>query len=281
MLQNEFRVSNDSEYFIYTPSMVAHQMLFYPTIVGRSRYMPGYHLKRDNFSNYLFILVEEGSVQLHIKGRDYEAPTHSLILLDCYSSQEYGSTDGACVLWMHFDGSTSRQFYDHISQNLGIVSVPSDYEEIHHNLNTIYSLFREKQAVDENVTSRLIYDTLLRLISTNDVHTNTNSNIQRAILYVSEHFTEPISLQQLADVACLSPYYFTRSFRKETGMTPHQYILETRYRSAQFLLASTEQSVKEIALSTGFADESSFCASFRKRMGQTPSQYRAQVNREF
>lgn len=279
MLTTEFRVSKDSDYYIYTPSMTAHQLFYYPTIVGRFQYLPGYHLRRNNFGNYLFMLIEEGSMQIRIKDTDYTAPAHSLVLMDCYSLQEYGSKDGATVLWMHFDGSMVRPLYEHISQSQGCVSTPTDYERVYNNLYRVYSDIRERRPVNERLASIQIYDTLLSLISTLDVRTETYSSIKRAIIYISDHFTENIPLQTLADVACLSPYYFTRSFRKETGMTPHQYILETRFRSAEFLLSSTDRSIKEIALDVGFADESSFCASFRKHVGESPSKYRLRVGR--
>ena len=98
--------------------------------------------------------------------------------------------------------------------------------------------------------------------------------VQNAIAYISAHFSEPLQLQTLADQCSLSPYYFSRLFSKETGMTPHQYILETRIASARYYLSTTNLSVKEIAYLTGFTDESSLCSTFRKREGETPSSYR-------
>lgn len=277
MLTNEFRVSKDSDSYVYVPSVAAYQMLFYPTIVGRFRYLPGYHLKRKAFGNYLIILVEEGSIQVHIHGTEYTAPAHSLVFLDCYSTQEYGSLHGATVLWMHFEGATSRQFYEHVSQNLGNVFTPPDYHGIQEDLNAIYEDFHDSLPIDEVTNSRRIYDILLQMLPRHNVQNEAGSGIKRSIIYIKEHFAEDIPLQTLSDVACLSPYYFTRCFRKETGLTPHQYILETRIRSAQFLLSSTDRSVKEIALDVGFSDESGFCASFRRHTGETPSKYRARI----
>ena len=107
-----------------------------------------------------------------------------------------------------------------------------------------------------------------------DKEPSADAPLARAIAYIQEHFAEPISLDDLAAMASLSPYYFTRLFTRETGQTPHQYLLSVRINSARFLLKSSPLSVKKIGFACGFTSESSFSAAFRKRTGQTPGQYR-------
>ncbi|MGN1022594.1 MAG: helix-turn-helix domain-containing protein [Lachnospiraceae bacterium] len=274
MYSTETRVAPGSDYYVYTPSVTAHELLFYPLILGRFVYEPGYHLRRKNFGNFLLMLVEDGTMFVRT-GREMEkAPKKSAVLLDCYAAQEYGTKDGASVLWIHFDGPMARPFYEHILQNLGCVSLPEGYDNIHSAIGEIYADFQKGKPTDEFEESRRLYSVLTSLLSMHDVRADSTTGVKRAISYISEHFDEPLRLGTLAEVACLSPYYFSRLFRRTTGMTPHQYVLETRIRSAKFLLSSTERSVKEIAVDTGFPDESSFCACFRAKTGNTPSDYR-------
>ncbi len=97
---------------------------------------------------------------------------------------------------------------------------------------------------------------------------------------MNEHLTEPLTLDDLAARASLSPYYFTRLFKKETGFTPHEYLIAMRINSAKFLLKTTSASIKEICFLTGFASESSFCTTFKKWVNATPSSYREYISTE-
>ena len=93
------------------------------------------------------------------------------------------------------------------------------------------------------------------------------SAIVDSIAYINEHFQEQISLNHLAEMANLSLYHFTRSFAKETGFTPHQYLINARVAAAKFMLKSSEIPVKDIGYSAGFHSESSFCTTFKKWVG--------------
>lgn len=106
---------------------------------------------------------------------------------------------------------------------------------------------------------------------------STASSLGKSIAYLHEHFAEPINLRELAALSSLSPYYFTRLFTRETGLTPHQYLLSVRINSARFLLKSSAMSIKEIGFACGFTSESSFSTTFHKRTGQTPGQYRSDL----
>lgn len=82
------------------------------------------------------------------------------------------------------------------------------------------------------------------------------------------------SLEELADVAGLTPSHFCRVFRKATGLTPHQYVMKTRLDKAQQLLHTTEMSMAQIAEGLGFASQSHFTRAFRQFAGEAPSEFR-------
>lgn len=279
MKSNEKGVTKDSEYFLYVPSVTAKELFFYPTIIGRFEYEPGYMIKRNHFDSFLIMLIEEGVPEINLPGKSLSAPKGSLVLLDCYNEHEYGSPNSWKSLWVHFDGPMARKYYEYISGNFGNVLFPRNYPAIHYQLQAMYMEFLEHKPVNEGRMSLYISTVLNASFTQESVASaqNNSDGLKKAIAYINENFSDNISLNELAKKASLSPFYFSRLFKKETGLTPHQYLIETRIAVAKFLLVSSAVSIREIAYETGFPDESSFCACFRKRENMTPASYRKKL----
>jgi transcriptional regulator of acetoin/glycerol metabolism/AraC-like DNA-binding protein len=92
--------------------------------------------------------------------------------------------------------------------------------------------------------------------------------------YIEAHLGETIDLPTLAGLAGSSVFHFARQFKQTTGLTPHSYLLTRRIEHARELLATTEHSIAEIAVMTGFADQSHFSRSFRRLAGMSPREFR-------
>ena len=72
-------------------------------------------------------------------------------------------------------------------------------------------------------------------------------------------------------------HHFIRNFKQETGLTPHQFQLQNRIRKAQHLLSGSD-TITEVAMTTGFCDQSHFIKQFEKIVGLTPSDYKLACN---
>jgi AraC-like DNA-binding protein/mannose-6-phosphate isomerase-like protein (cupin superfamily) len=101
---------------------------------------------------------------------------------------------------------------------------------------------------------------------------NEDCAVQRAKLFLEEHYADRISIHHLARLARLSPYHFNRSFSQKVGMPPHAYQLQLRIAHAKRFLR-LGRSVSGTACSVGFFDQSHFVHSFKRSEGVTPSQY--------
>jgi len=99
-------------------------------------------------------------------------------------------------------------------------------------------------------------------------------SIARVCDYLEAHLSEEAELTELAKLAGLSRSHFIRAFGKETGMTPHAYLMDRRFRAASRLLGRGE-APGEVAAACGFFDQSHLNRVFKARMGVTPGAYRA------
>ena len=150
------------------------------------------------------------------------------------------------------------------------------------------SLFRDMLEQTINVTAPNIeyINVLLKMILTVMRHRMEQLITQRKHIecgelmhevrrYVEIHYTENLSLKNIADTFHLSVYYLARQFKKYTGFTLNTYILSCKMGEAQRRLIFTDDSITEIAERCGYSNLSYFYATFRKKVGCTPKVYKA------
>ncbi|MEC4816056.1 MAG: AraC family transcriptional regulator [Scytonema sp. PMC 1069.18] len=97
--------------------------------------------------------------------------------------------------------------------------------------------------------------------------------LQKITDYVHEHLYQDLKLVELSAIAQLSPYHFLRLFKQRMGITPHQYILQRRIDKAKHLLKHSNLSIADIAMQTGFSDQSHLTRCFKRKVGVTPKQF--------
>jgi AraC-like DNA-binding protein len=100
-------------------------------------------------------------------------------------------------------------------------------------------------------------------------------SVQRVREYLQDNYAENVTLDRLAQIANLSPYHLNRVFSAEVGIPPHAYQTQVRIDRAKLLL-SRGVSIKQVAVDTGFTDQSHLTRYFKRLIKVTPGQYRLQ-----
>lgn len=95
--------------------------------------------------------------------------------------------------------------------------------------------------------------------------------------YIEEHISQNIALKELSDLVYLSESQVIRSFKREFGLSPHEYSLNLKLEQAKKLLRNTTLMVREIAEYLGFCDAHYFSYIFKHKTGKTPLEYRRNV----
>ena len=98
--------------------------------------------------------------------------------------------------------------------------------------------------------------------------------IERAKEYILNHFRDDISLMEIAAWCHVSPFHFSRIFKKFTKEAPHQFLLNIRLNQAEITLLNTELPVADIAYTSGFNSVEYFTSAFRRKYKSPPASFR-------
>lgn len=115
----------------------------------------------------------------------------------------------------------------------------------------------------------------------NDSGMTDCSYSEYAVRYIKEHFSEKIRIQDLAEHIGISRSYLGKLLKKETGMSPQEYLIEIRMNRAAELLSGSDDPVKSIAAACGYDDPLAFSKVFKSKFGTNPSEYRIQHKRTY
>jgi AraC family transcriptional regulator len=108
-------------------------------------------------------------------------------------------------------------------------------------------------------------------------HRLDNVRLRRVLDYIEQNVHKEISVQELADIACLSAFHFTRMFTAAMGTSPARFVSHQRLESAKSMLVGGKLPLSEIALNARFSSQASFNRAFRRVTGMTPGEYQRQA----
>jgi len=98
--------------------------------------------------------------------------------------------------------------------------------------------------------------------------------LARVVAFIEQNVEQPLSVAEMARIACTSAAHFARSFKAATGETPHAFVSRQRLEHAKRLLARDASSISEIAYASGFSSQSNFARAFRQVTGVSPRDFR-------
>lgn len=267
-----------SRMYLHLPSATAQKSLFYAPYIGQFFLTSSYVISRDNYDYYLFILVDKGQLQVQYEGKTFIANAHDMVLIDCKKPHAYRTLCSTTFRYFHFDGCSSKDFYEMLTAKHGYcihprkqLSVESAMAKL---LGLAYNGFENEFRISAQIHT--IFSELLSM----DVESEGQQNalVTEAMAYMEQRFHEPMTVEELAKIVGLSPYYFSRQFRKYTNMSPHAYLIDLRIAYARDMLASSQQTIEQIAERCGFSSVQHFIRCFHQHIGCSPREYRKQTS---
>ena len=238
--------------------------------------------------DFQLIYIAAGKAHFHF-GRNSEEETivHAghMVLYRPKEAQkyEYYAEDQTEVYWVHFTGSDVtnilRSYGLTDSKKVFYCGSGSSYQ------NLFRAMINELQMCNDSYQEMLemylrqIFIRLQRHFE-QTIMTDTSQiaeEIDKAIVYFSEHYNEAINVDAYAKQNRVSTNWFIRNFKMYTGTTPKQFILQKRINNAETLLQNKQYNIKEIAQIIGYDNPLYFSRIFQRTKGISPSEYRKNI----
>lgn len=263
-----------SQVFLHLPSEFARSALLYAAYVGHSFCDHTYAVNRHQCEYYMLAVIDSGGMFFQYNGERLEVHAGEVVLFDCRKPHTYGAIDSVSFRYLYFCGGSSDAYYQLLAGVDGRL-IHAEYSvEVEDALERIFALVTDA-VYDEHRVSVQLYRILAELADSHSgCQSVQNMAVLHAIAYMEHHFSEKLTIEQIASQVNLSEYYFSRLFRRCTHLSPHAYLIKLRITMARRLLAASQKSVEHIAEECGFRSTTNFIRSFREHVGCTPKQFR-------
>lgn len=244
-----------------------------------------YRERRNGCVDNILIYCLRGRGWYQVGNKKYEVTANQFIHLPATDQfMRYGADleDPWTIYWVHFSGPDMEDF----NKSLGITikDGPQDiafnepaiktWENMYQSLEMGYS---KDNLMNANLCLHYFLATFLfpqkHIAQQQSEEQNTITN---SILHMRQNLQERITVDDLAAKYHLSPSHFSSLFKKATGMSPIDYLIQLRIQKACQLLLNIQLKIKDISLAVGYDDPYYFSRLFKKLMGLSPQQYRLQ-----
>jgi AraC family transcriptional regulator, arabinose operon regulatory protein len=251
----------------------------YPLAFGHYRRAAGHHMHREQHKDHLLILCTDGEAYLNIEDQPCLVKGGDLVLIPAGAAHRYtAAPDNPWTIhWVHYTGPLASAFQHYMGFDDGlhvqhIGRQPRLLVDFNGLLSVQQTGFRTAGLV--HVANRLRQLLAGVPLSLDQAAQTTQPDLEVIHNFMREHLAERINLDQLADLAGLSPAHFATRYRQATGVSPIQHFLHLKVEQACQLLDSTGHSFAHISRMLGYDDSYYFSRLFKKIMGQSPTDYR-------
>jgi len=248
------------------------------------------NFSRHSHEGYTIGVIESGAQRFFRTRSDHVAPQHSIILVN--ADEVHNGCSATEDGWAYRAMYPIPGLFESISRELGLdQGAPYFPQAVVHDKQLAQMLRLTFTTLNESdnrlLRETLIYSAMVKLVSRHGKSklAYSQSKIDKKQLalvkqFLDEHPAADISLEELANMACISPCHLLRQFQRYFGLPPHAYQIQSRLRLAKKLIRRGYK-ILDVALDSGFHDQSHFHRHFKRALGITPGKYAKAVGGNF
>lgn len=284
-LISQWPLPRDSIRYVIPPRLA--QMLathpltkdLYPLAFGHYRQALGHHMHRQHHTDHLMIYCTEGRAFVSVEDQPYVMHAGDLLLIPEGAAHRYSADPDApwTLHWVHFTGALAPAFREQMGfSDQVLIRHVGQQPRLLVDFNGLLSVqqtgFRPNGLIHAaNRLRQLLAAVPLCADVQEQQHTLDLDSIHG---FMKERLGERIKLEQLADLAGLSPAHFATRYREVTGVAPIQHLIHLKVERACQLLDTTDLTFRAVSESLGYDDSYYFSRMFKKVMGESPRAYR-------
>ncbi|GJM64438.1 AraC family transcriptional regulator [Persicobacter diffluens] len=241
-----------------------------------------YRSRKEGCPQYILLYCIKGKGWIEIYNKRMIINENQYFIIPPNTPHQYGADEKQpwSLYWAHFAGKNAP-FYTRELDKADSIST-SEVDRIKYRLEIFNEIianlemgFSENTIGYCNILFGYFLATFKYLEQFRHIRTSKAGDmIGESIIYMKNNRKRKISLDELAENACLSPSYYSSEFKRKTGKTPIDYLTHLRIQEACQLLDHTSLRIKEISNKVGFEDPFYFSRVFKNVMGLSPKEYR-------
>jgi AraC-like DNA-binding protein len=277
-------------------SVLAQNVWLYVLSIGCSRTPVGHEHGHEHEAKFLWHYIRKGAFWHEVGGQRRVAQARQVCLMDLGEPVRYGNAGPgmAEVWWVCFNGRGMPQMFAALQPDREPIFPLGDTRRVESLFQKLLQITRAKPAAYEPTAGGLLTLLLAELFAVRDpsagietdlVDLGTDAGrlsraVQDSIRYVARHHGGAgLDLKTLSGVSGFSLHYYARLFRRETGLSPIQYLNRYRIEKAKQVLAGSAHPVPDVGRMVGLPNQFQFSHLFRKLTGCAPSEYRKRGSR--
>ncbi len=274
-----FKLSGTTHYLpSFLVSNNAKKNLFYPQGFLIMEANSDYFTDRSDLESYELRFTLEGEGYLEYENKNFTLKKGEGFFIDCRKRHYYRTNKDKWISTiLHFNGPLTENIFSHYAYDGNVKFSESDcpnfemlqLQLLHTALNLVpFTEFRISCLFDILLTE------LLSSKERSILPNNTSAIIQEIISYLRNNYAKDTTIETLAHQFGISRSHLSREFKKITGFSPKEYLIQIRISQAKLLLRGSSISIDDISSAIGFHDTAHFIQTFKKAEGITPLKFR-------
>lgn len=242
-----------------------------------------FRIERNSSYPYCVIhFVAKGSGEVVHRGKKHTVTQGQCFVLNPFEGHVYQADpkEPFYLNWVEFSGGDSARLIGAFLNSSPPIVNEFQSSRINKYMLKIFKYLKNDDCSREIHISKVIYSILVHLLSQckSEMYTKLPESrirdIQKVIKYIDDNIKESLTMQSLSRIINYNPQYFSKLFKRYTGVTPARYILDKRLNKAKDELHSSDVQIDLLADKLGFCDASHFIRKFKKAEGMTPAEFR-------